>query len=94
MAHMTLQAVKSQVGVRELHDQLSRYVQHVSEGNEVLVTMRGRPVARLTPVDAHDPFEDLRRRGILQDPTQEWVPRGDGPIPTEAVADLIVEQRR
>jgi len=91
---MTLHTIKGDVGVRELHDQLSRYVQHVSEGNEVVVTMRGRPVARLAPIDAPDPFEDLRRRGLIQEPTKEWMPSSDGPIPTEPVADLIVEQRR
>lgn len=80
--------------MRELNNRLSRYVQHVSEGHEVIVTMRGRPVARLSPVDAPDPFEELRRRGLIQEPTAEWSPRDDGPIPTAPVADLIVEQRR
>jgi len=90
---MTLQAVKSQVGVRELHDQLSRYVQHVSEGHEVTVTMRGRPVARLTPVDGPDPFEDLRQRGLIQQPTRDWIPPEPRIVPTAPVADIIVEQR-
>jgi hypothetical protein len=31
-----------EVGVRELHDRLSRYVQHVKDGGEMVVTMRGR----------------------------------------------------
>src|SRR5215212_1953396 len=43
--------LKTEVGVRELHDRLSRYVQHVQDGAEVVVTMRGRRVARLVPVD-------------------------------------------
>jgi prevent-host-death family protein len=91
---MALHLSKREVGVRELHDHLSRYVQHVAEGNEVIVTMRGRPVARLAPVDAPDPFKDLRNRGILQEPTGDWVPRADRPVPTAPVSDLVVEQRR
>jgi uncharacterized protein len=49
--------LKSEVGVRELHDRLSRYVQHVKDGAEVVVTMRGRRVARLVPVDETDPWQ-------------------------------------
>jgi prevent-host-death family protein len=90
---MTLHSIKSRVGVRELHDQLSRYVQHVSDGNEVIVTMRGQPVARLSPLGVPDPFADLRRRGLIQEPTSDWTPREDPPTPTQPVADLIVEQR-
>lgn len=94
MVSMTLH-VRSEVGVRELHDQLSRYVQHVSEGNEVTVTMRGRPVARLMPVDALDPLADLRRRGLVEDPVgSDWTPRKDRPVPTAPVSDIIIEQRQ
>ena len=59
-----VEPLKSEVGVRELHDRLSRYVQHVKDGGEVVVTMRGRRVARLIPVDELDPLADLRARGL------------------------------
>ena len=41
---MTLhrEPLKSQVGVRELHDRLSRYVQHVKDGGDVVVTTASR----------------------------------------------------
>ena len=42
--------LKAEVGVRELHDRLSRYVRYVRDGAEVVVTIRGRRVARLVPV--------------------------------------------
>jgi prevent-host-death family protein len=51
--------------VRELHDQLSRYVRHAAAGGEVVVTMRGRRVARLTAVAVADPLADLRERGLV-----------------------------
>jgi prevent-host-death family protein len=95
---MTLHSepLKSEVGVRELHDRLSRYVQHVKDGGEVVVTMRGRPVARLVPVDEVDPLAELRARGLVREPTAPRGPRtrrarlnASGPI-----SDLVVDQRR
>ncbi len=87
--------LKREVGIRELHNQLSRYVNHVAEGGEVVVTMRGKPVARLTPLEIVDPLADLRQRGLVQEPTGDWRPRplGDRPSPTEPIAPLISEQR-
>ena len=38
-----------QVGVRELRQNLSRYLAEVKEGESFLVTERGREVARLSP---------------------------------------------
>ena len=37
------------VGVRELRQNLSRYLSEVKEGESFIVTERGREVARLTP---------------------------------------------
>lgn len=54
--------------MRELHDQLSRYLRAVQEdGTEVFVTMRGKRVARIVPIDHvdADPLADLRARGIV-----------------------------
>lgn len=38
------------VGARELKDRLSHYLQTVRQGKTVVVTMRGKPVARLVPI--------------------------------------------
>jgi antitoxin (DNA-binding transcriptional repressor) of toxin-antitoxin stability system len=87
--------LKPKVGVRELHDQLSRYVQHAAAGGEVVVTMRGRAVARLAPMPANDALTDLRERGLVQEPQREWLPRGRArPRPSAPVSDLVAEQRR
>jgi prevent-host-death family protein len=87
---------KQEVGIRELHDQLSRYVHHAAGGGEVVVTMRGRRVARLSPVGEGDPLVDLRARGLVREPTQPKQPnarrrqlRSLGPV-----SDLVAEQRR
>ena len=92
--HMTPhRSLKREVGVRELHDQLSRYVRHVADGGEVVVTIRGRRVARLAPVETDDPLADLRARGLVADPSREWRPRARA-RPRASVSDLVGEQRR
>lgn len=88
--------LKDEVGVREFHDHLSRYVRHVADGGEVVVTMRGKRVARLAPLDRHsDPLADLRARGLVSDPTSRWRPRARGRASAALpVADLVADQRR
>jgi prevent-host-death family protein len=90
---------RREVGVRELHDQLSRYVRHAAEGGEVIVTMRGRPVARLTPLPSVDPLASLRARGLIREPTRPKVGvedlrpiRLEGPGPS--ASDYVIDQRR
>jgi prevent-host-death family protein len=91
-----LRDLKTEVGVRELHDQLSRYVQHAAEGSEVVVTLRGRRVARLSPIEADDPLADLRARGLVQEPARpKRRRRGRKRLPSSApVSALVDEQRR
>jgi prevent-host-death family protein len=88
--------LKAEVGVRELHDRLSRYVQHVQDGGEVVVTMRGRRVARLVPVDEIDPLADLRARGLVREPTAPRHSRARRARLRAAkpVSDLVADQRR
>lgn len=86
--------IKSEVGIRELHDQLSRYVRHVAEGGEVIVTSRGKRIARLAPIDAPDPLATLRARGLVSEPTGSWEPPADAPVVDPPISDLVKEQRR
>ena len=84
------------MGVRELHDQLSRYVRHAAEGGEVVVTMRGRRVARLSPLDVSDPLADLRARGLVQEPARRKrrLANRKRLASSTPVSDLVAEQRR
>ncbi len=54
------------VGVRELRQNLSRYLERVKDGEVLDVTARGRVVARLVPSgDSVDPYADLvARHGV------------------------------
>ena len=57
---MNVATTRSEVGIRELKNGLSGYIDRVRDGEEVIVTDRGRPVARLVPVRPQRPFPDLR----------------------------------
>ena len=51
------------VGVRELRQNLSRYLERVKRGEALVVTERGREVARLIPSGAAaEPYADLAER--------------------------------
>jgi prevent-host-death family protein len=88
--------LKTEVGVRELHDQLSRYVRRAAEGGEVVVTMRGQRVARLTPLEVRDLLADLRARGLVQEPIlpKRKVTGRKRLVSAAPVSDLVAEQRR
>ena len=95
---MTLhhEELKTEVGVRELHDQLSRYLRYVGSGGDVVVTMRGRRIARLSMVDDADPLVDLRARGLVREPQRSRRRASGRELLTAdgTVSDLVSEQRR
>ena len=58
-----------EVGVRDLKNNLSRYLDRVSDGLEIVVTERGRPVARLLRIDEPaDRLADLIAAGLVRPP--------------------------
>ena len=50
------------IGVRELRQHASRYLEEVAAGESIEITDRGHPVARLVPITG-DPWEDLISAG-------------------------------
>lgn len=56
-------------GIAELKASLSEYLDRVQAGEEILVTDRGRPIARLIGVEESSAeVQRLIRRGILRPP--------------------------
>jgi prevent-host-death family protein len=91
---MTLHGDRYEVGVRELHDRLSEHLERVERGSEVVVTRRGRRIARLSAIDGDDPLQDLIRRGLVTPPARARRSRR-AQVPARAsVSDLVAEQRR
>lgn len=83
-----------EVGVRELRNNLSRYLDRVREGEEVVVTDRGRAIARVLPIGAERLLDRLVLEGIVT-PARQPKGRGSQPIKTRGtVSDLVADQRR
>jgi len=83
-----------EVGVRELRDHLSRYLDRVRDGDELIVTDRGHAIARVVPVGSERMLDRLIAEGIVT-PAREQRGRVPKPIKTKStVSDLVGEQRR
>ena len=50
------------VGVKELKNGLSRYLGRAKQGEEIIVTERGRPVAFLKPIQSAETSDSLEVR--------------------------------
>ncbi|MGH2721781.1 MAG: type II toxin-antitoxin system Phd/YefM family antitoxin [Actinomycetota bacterium] len=83
-----------EVGVRDLRNNLSRYLDRVRDGEEVVVTDRGRAIARVVPVGAERILDRLIAEGIVE-PARQPKREAGKPIKTKgSVSDLVAEQRR
>lgn len=85
------------IGVRELRQHASRYLERVSHGESLEVTDRGRPVARLVPITG-EPWADLIASGRVvpaEDPVDiAETPPGDYDIDVSArLAELRADER-
>jgi prevent-host-death family protein len=84
-----------EVGIRELRADLSRWVQRVREGDEIVVTDRGKAVARIVAVEGERKLDRLIREGLVTPASNEGqraVPepiKGAGPL-----SDIVIEGRR
>lgn len=93
---MNVATTRAEVGIRELKNGLSKYIDRVRAGEEVIVTDRGRPVARLSSVDAsEDRLADLVAAGVVRAPASRERHVPERRIKAKAsVSDLVAEQRR
>src|SRR6476646_10510916 len=80
-----------QVGVRELRAQLRHWLDRVREGDEVVVTEHGRPVARIVPADAGSAMDRLVADGTIVTPTARRRPSSSiqHVASTGSVAELV-----
>lgn len=76
--------VRERLGIRELRGRLTSLVRRAGSGERIVITIAGRPVAQLGPVEpasAQVTIDDLVARGLL-----EPARRGDRPPP-----DVVVD---
>ena len=91
-----------QAGIRELKDNLSRYIRRIETGERIAVTAHGRVVAELGPpsrpseTGRRSRYEELIAAGIIRpaleggDPLAEWP---DIQLPPGSAAALIESDR-
>mgnify|MGYP002867564314 FL=1 len=87
------------VGVAQFKARLSEFLDLVRSGDEVVITDRGRPVARISRIeDSSTTLDDLVRAGVVRAPRSRLPadfftrepPAYDGP----ALSDAVIEERR
>jgi prevent-host-death family protein len=69
----------AEVGMRELRDHLSKYLARVREGDEIVVTDRGKPVARIISEGGLSRFDRLVAEGVITPPSRPRTPASELP---------------
>lgn len=85
------------VAVSTLRAELADWIERARRGEEVVVTDRGTPVARLIAVESAPLLERLTREGVLSRPRRAGRPTASGASRARAdrpVSELVSEQRR
>jgi len=88
--------------MRELKDNLSRYVRRIEAGERIAITAHGRVVAELAPpAAARGPrsgsrYDELTAQGVVRPPAESGDPLADWPdlwLPPGTAAALIEADR-
>lgn len=58
----------TEIGVAELRQDASRWLRRVEQGETIVVTNHGRPVAQLGPITATSGLAAVRARGGITEP--------------------------
>jgi prevent-host-death family protein len=83
-----------EVGVRELPGNLSRYLDRVQAGEEVVVTDRGPALARMLPLRGERTIDRLVAQGLVPPAKQSKRPTTRPIKTTGPVSDLVGRHRR
>jgi prevent-host-death family protein len=85
-----------EVGVRDLRDHLSSWLERVKTGDELVVTEHGRPVARLTPASGRARLDALVQQRVVTPAKRprRSLPRSKIRLRGITVEELVAEQRR
>jgi prevent-host-death family protein len=87
--------VMAEVGVAQLRRELKDWLDRAQSGDEIVITDRGRPVARLSGIDAAPLLDRLADEGRLSgSPAARPTARGRQRIEARGdVAGLVVAER-
>ena len=88
------------VGIRDAKINLSKLLKLVQDGNEVLLTDRGRPVGKIVPVPRRSlAFEErlkgLEERGLIERRHKKRMTKVPPPLPLEkGLAQKMLQRHR
>jgi prevent-host-death family protein len=91
------------VGIKELRNKLSNYVKLAKEGNKIIVTDRGTPVAIIQSADyvennmgVEEKLALLAKRGMLRLPLKKgkFAPFKSVKAAGKSASEIIIEERR
>jgi prevent-host-death family protein len=81
------------VGIRELKARLSEFPAHVADGEEVVVTDRSRPIARIVPYSAASALERGIDEGWIEAPRRVGLEPSFRRRSSRTVLDVLDEDR-
>ena len=88
-------------GIKDVKNNLSRLLARVKAGEEVLITERGRPVARIVKESQGDKsiraaLEPLVQKGLVALPSRSILKESISAVEThgKSVSDMVIEDRR
>jgi len=84
------------VAVSELRAHLSQWLERVRGGEEIVITDRGVPVARILGLEVTSMLEQLTQQGVIARPVGAGRPGASGrtrPRSRRPLADIVSEQR-
>jgi prevent-host-death family protein len=90
------ETVVAEVGVAQLRRELNEWLERARSGEEVVITERGRPVARLSGIDVAF-LDRLTEESIISGPPRMPRPSARGrqrAAPTSGMADLVMAARQ
>ncbi|MBW2610400.1 MAG: type II toxin-antitoxin system Phd/YefM family antitoxin [Deltaproteobacteria bacterium] len=88
-------------GIKEIKNNLSRYLARVKIGEEVIITDRGKPVARIVQEsqrnrDIHTALLPLIQKGLIVLPSRRLEKDHLTPIKVKGkqISEMVIEDRR
>lgn len=90
-----------EVGIKETKNNLSRYLKRVQAGEEILITERGKPIARIIKEGSGSPslhtiLGPLIKKGLVKMPSTDLRQLNIEPVvsPGKSASDMVLEDRR
>jgi prevent-host-death family protein len=102
--------MRTSASIAQVKARLSDYLRRVKRGDDVIITERGAPIARITALEVAErratrrerlarlgvvrPGRGRPRKALLTPPRAEGIEAGDASLPGAALLDALLDNRR